>query len=378
MKRASPSAAAAAARRWLVGSLCFGICLVLLSPFFWAIYRVMVFGTMPRDDYAPFLLWLLGQKGGAPPESPYAYRILSMVAAVPFFRGLPLLRFSKLPASLSAEYIRATAALAALAYTATVGAAFLAWRLARHCRLPPGEAMLAGALLFVLCWYSQIYGIDPLAILGVVALLSVLDRRHWFTIGIFISIIVNEKICMVLVLWLAIRWLLCGRDRARFRPALLSSLAALGAYLLMVLLVHVPGHSYQLRPTDYISTILANLSVQLSARGVMLNLVPTLVCACVAVVGWPAIRQNDIFDRVDILIIPTLVVLALTVTHKFQIGRVVMHAAPIFVVPAAAAAGIWRERAARFIAGRGGVDRHPGETGSVDPISIVPKPHTPA
>ncbi len=349
----SAPAAGAVGRRRMVVLACFALCLVLLSPLFWAVYRVMIFNTVPRDDYAPFLLWLLGQKGGVLPESPYVYRILSMAAAVPFDLAMPLLRFSRLPASVPADYVRATAALAALAYTAAVGAAFVAARLARSLGLAPGEALFAGALLFVLCWSAQIYGIDPLAILCVAVLVSLLRNRRLFVPGVLASILVNEKICMVLVLWLAIRWVLCAEDRAPLGVPLLASLAALAAYLAMVLLVHVPGHSYQLRPADYLGTIRANLAVQVSARGVMLNLVPILVLVGVAVAGWPAGSMGP-FRRVDILVIPALVLLGLMVTHKFQIGRLVMHAAPLFVVPAAAAGRRWHRCAARFIAGTPG------------------------
>ena len=332
---------------------CYGLCLVLLSPFFWTLYRIMVFHTVPRDDYASSLMWLLGQKGGVPPESPYAYRILSTAAAIPFDLILPVLRVSRLNSGISSDYLRATAAFAALAYTAAVGAAFVSARFARRLGVAPSAAVGAGALLFVLCWFSEIYSIDPLAILGVAMLVSVLHDRRLFVPGVVGSIVVNEKICMVLVLWLGSRWLLCADDRASLGAPLLASMGALAIYLAMVLLVHVPGNSYQLRPVRYAGTIAANLAVQASARGVVLNLVPTVVLAGVAVAGWPAGSVGP-FRRADIVVIPALVLLALTVTHQFQIGRLVMHAAPLFVVPAAAAGRFWHVRAARFIAGTPG------------------------
>jgi hypothetical protein len=310
----------------------------------------MVFQTVPRDDYASSLMWLLGQKGGVQPESPYAYRILSTAAAVPFDLVLPVLRVSRLNPGVPANYLRATAAFAALAYTSTVSAAFVAARLARRLDVAPAAAAGAGALLFVLCWFAEIYSIDPLAILGVAALVSVLHHRRFFVPGVLVSIVVNEKICMVLVLWLGIRWVLYADDRASLGAPLLASMSALAAYLAMVLLVHVPGNSYQLRPSAYLGTIAANLAAQASARGVVLNLVPTLVLAGVSVAGWPAGSVGP-FRPGDIVVIPALVLLGLTVTHQFQIGRLVMHAAPLFVVPAAAAGRRWHARAGRFIAG---------------------------
>ena len=332
---------------------CFVLCLVLLSPFFWSLYRIMVFHTVPRDDYASSLMWLLGQSGGSPPKSPYAYRILSIAAAVPFDLTLPVLRVSHLKPGVPANYLRATAAFAALAYTAAIGAAFVAARFARRLGVTPGAAAGAGALLFVLCWFSEVYSIDPLAIMGIAGLVSVLHHRRLFVPAVLASIAVNEKICMVLVLWLGIRWVLCADDRGHLGAPLLASMSALAAYLAMVLLIHVPGNSYQLRPSAYLGTIAANLAVQASARGIALNLVPTLVLAGVAVAGWPAGSVGP-FRPADIMVIPALVLLALTVTHQFQIGRLVMHAAPLFVVPAVAAGRRWHARATRFIAGTPG------------------------
>jgi hypothetical protein len=49
---------------WLAGLA------VLLSPVFFVIYRLAVFNTMPRDDYARFLLWVVGHAEGALPISP--------------------------------------------------------------------------------------------------------------------------------------------------------------------------------------------------------------------------------------------------------------------------------------------------------------------
>jgi hypothetical protein len=49
----------------------------------------MAFNTVPRDEYAPYLLWLLNMPGGGFPGSLYGYRILSTIAGAPFFYLLP-------------------------------------------------------------------------------------------------------------------------------------------------------------------------------------------------------------------------------------------------------------------------------------------------
>jgi hypothetical protein len=46
---------------------------------------------------------------------------------------------------------------------------------------------------------------------------------------------------------------------------------------------------------------------------------------------------RGLFRRSDVLVIPALAAVALVLTHLFQAGRIVMHAAPLYVVPAVAA-----------------------------------------
>ena len=91
----------------------FGAVAVLLSPLFFTIYRAMIFDTIPRDDYATFLLWVARSPQGAIPDSPYCYRLLTMLAALPFHMLLPVLQFSGQPQVRSIEYRHATAAIAA-------------------------------------------------------------------------------------------------------------------------------------------------------------------------------------------------------------------------------------------------------------------------
>ncbi len=117
----------------------------------------MVFDTLPRDDYAPFLLWLAGAPGGAFPESPYGYRLLTMVAALPLYYALPALRLTNLPAALTPQYVQATAAIAALSYLSLLAAGLLSYRIARdRAGLPRREATLAGVLLgYLSCTVSS-------------------------------------------------------------------------------------------------------------------------------------------------------------------------------------------------------------------------------
>ncbi|HTW72892.1 MAG TPA: hypothetical protein VME47_23650 [Acetobacteraceae bacterium] len=320
---------------------------VALEPLFFTIDRIMVFNTVPRDDYAPFLLWLAHAPGGAFPGSPYGYRILTIVAALPLYYLLPTLHLTNLPPALTPQYVQATAALAALSYLSLLASGLMMYRLARdRMDLPRRDAAIAGVLLSVLILYTQFFGVDAFAILLVTAGLYLLVRPAWFAVLIIPAAFANEKIAIVFALWLTLRCITSSADRRRLAAPWLAAMAAIAAYAAALLLLHLPGNAYQLEPGGYPATLLANLRASVSARGLLLNALPVGVLLAVGGLGWQHAGRRDLdglFHPVDLLIVPALVLVALVLTQFFQTGRLVMHAAPLFVVPAAVAIGRWME-----------------------------------
>ncbi|GAC1341956.1 MAG: hypothetical protein NVSMB18_15090 [Acetobacteraceae bacterium] len=307
---------------------------------FFMIYRLSVFNTVPRDDYAPFLLWLLGQPGGVFPESPYGFRVLSMLAAAPFYYVLPDIPLTNTPAGLSGPYLRATAALAAVAFLAWIASAMLAYAAARRAGLEPRDGILASGLAFALMGYVQITAIDPLAVALIAAGVWSVNRRWAFAVLLAISVPLNEKVPLVLAAWLVMRCVMSREDRATLGWQAAAAALALGAYVAMVKLLHLPGNAYQVDPGHYPATLRENVLAYMTARGLVLNVAPILLLSALALLG----RPSGLFRRADALVIPGLAVVALLLTHLFQAGRIVMHAAPIFVVPAAAAVSTWLDR----------------------------------
>jgi hypothetical protein len=306
-------------------------------PLFFVVFRLSVFSTVPTDDYAPYLLWVLQEPGGGFPLSPYCYRFLSMVAAAPLYYVLPKLDLSNLPESLSPTWIRATAALSALAYVSMVGTMLTTAVLAvRKCGLSLKDGLLAGMLVLLLLFYTQITAIDPLAVFAICLGLLLLDRTWAFAGFTLISAGVNEKIALTLAVWLTVRWVLAPADRARFTLPWISALAGVGAHLAIVLLLRFPGHEYQLRPSGFLGTLADNLQASISMRGILLNILPALVLATIGGIGHLARSVNQahaMFHPIDLLAIPSLMGVALIFTQQFQTGRLLMHAAPLFVLP---------------------------------------------
>jgi hypothetical protein len=324
---------------------------LVLSPLFFIIDRIMVFDAVPRDDYAPFLLWLIGAPGGAFPVSPYGYRILTMLAALPFYYGLPSFRLTNLPESLTLQYVQATAAIAALSYLSLLAAGLLAYRTARdRGALPRRESVLAGVILCILILHSQVFGIDPFAILLVAAGVFLLPNPLAFALLIVPSVFANEKVAIVFAVWLTLRCVSSRADRSLLRVQWIAACGAIALYLVTLLILHLPGNAYQLEPGGYLGTVVSNLRASVSIRGLLLNVLPVAVLLAVAALGWRyagRARIAAMFRPLDLLLIPGLVMVALILTQMFQTGRIVMHAAPLYVLPAAVALGRWMD------AGRG-------------------------
>jgi hypothetical protein len=306
---------------------------VLLSPFFFVLFRLAVFNTVPHDDYTPYLLWLDGNPLGGIPESPYCYRLLSMVMAWPLYWLMPAIPLTNLPADMPGDAVRAVAAITLLSYLAGIATALLTYRLARtEGALDRGHARAAAALAWALAWYTQVTAIDSVALLFITAALCTIRTPWPFAAILLVSVGVNEKIALVLAIWLVLRAVLDSGFRRAFRWQIVASISGVALYAVLVAVLKMPGNEYQLRPGGFLGTIIENLEAYASARGLLLNGLPIVALCVLAALG----RSRGLFHRSDILLIPALAIVALVLTHLFQAGRIVLHAAPFFVVPALA------------------------------------------
>jgi hypothetical protein len=320
---------------------------LLLNPLFFLIFRMAIFSTMPRDDYAPYLLWLLNEPGGAPAISPFGYRILSVLLAAPLYYVLPPIHFTNVPADVALPYLRATAALSALSFIALISGAVLAYRLViDRYGLGKVEGIFAGAFVLVSELYVLLTGVDPIAILVVLVAVYFIDRIAVFAALMIASAFFNEKILIMFVAWLSVRCVFDSGDRTRFGRQWLAAIAGLAVYCATVAMLRLPGHAHQLDPSAYVPMLLQNIAASFSGRGVVLNLLPCVLL--IAVVGWSwwylGKRQSGHYAQIDLLVVAALAMAALALTQTYQVGRIVAHAVPIFVLPVAQAFGVWARR----------------------------------
>ena len=321
---------------------------LILHPLCLILFRLMIFDTLPRDDYAPMLLWWLGAPGAVPPTSPYGYRALSILAAVPLYHLLPPFALTNLPGNLTPEYVRATAALAAVSFVALTASAVMAYRLALdRFGLGRPEGILAALFVLVAQLYASPFGVDPLAICVVVLALYFVERVSVFAVILIASVIVNEKIAILFVVWLTIRCMLRADDRRALGAQWLASVAAIAAYAALLAVVRLPGHGEQLDPGAYFPTLVQNVIASVTTtRGLMFNIVPCALLIGVVAWSWRTLgwQRHRIYARLDLLAIPALAGVALILTQYFQVGRIVAHGAPLFIWPVAQAFGIWAPR----------------------------------
>ena len=303
-------------------------------PVFFVLYRIMIFQTVPRDDYAPYLLWIIGAPGGALAGSPYIYRYLSLLPAWPLYHLLPVFRLTNIPATLSIPYQRATAALAMLSDIAAIASAVLTFDIAKRIGKTTLVAILSATLVYGGCWFTQIEGIDTVTIFGVVLVVALLRAHDRYFITLVVLAFVNEKIAIIAFLFLLIRCATSTEDWNLLHRKLAISALALVTYAGAVWFIHAGGNAYQLTPSGYLPNFINNIEVNLSFRGILLSWAPSGLLLVLALIGSHDYQPGS-FRRRDAFLVPALIVVALTLTEDFQVGRVVMMSIPLFAIPAA-------------------------------------------
>lgn len=318
--------------------MAFVVLSVLLYPWLIALLRQVMFNTVQTDNYAPYLLYLLGDPEGGIPAAPWGYRILSVLAAAPLTQ-IPTINFSLLQGS-SPAYLAATQALAILSYLCTVGTICTAGHIAFsrfHCG--PTGTVLAGVLAFVLVHYAAFYSLDVPAILLISLGVLALGSPGWFALLILASTFANEKVFIVFGLVLGVRFLLVPDRRRDHVLLLMPIIVASMAYAFAVNMVALPKLPHQEGPGRFLETIAINVEASLSLRGLLLNILPVLVVATLALLARHGSRANALpyASRPDWLVVPLMLCVALVASVSLNIGRIVMHTFPLFIGPAALA-----------------------------------------
>lgn len=313
------------------------VSVVATYPMFVESFRLMMFQAAPRDDYAPYLLHILG-RGGEVPGAPFAYRFMSVAIAAPFYSLLPAYRFTNL-VNVDLAYLKATQALAFVSWMSLAMLAVVIYRTARD-RLgaSPGASIAALFATALFSRYTAVAGVDPLAMLFIAVAAYAFERPPAFAVVTVLSTAFNEKIWIVLTVLVAAR-AVDARALRPYRTHLIACVVAICSYAAAKLYFHVPGSEHQTAPSMFASNAVEALRLTLSAKGMIQNVFPiTLVFGTFA---WASRRLKGsvrpFFTTWDTLVPAALMALGIAINVAFNLGRLVMHSLPL-IMPALAVA----------------------------------------
>jgi hypothetical protein len=322
-----------------------GLAFVLsTTPLFFAYYREAAFHTHPFDDYAPSLLALVGERGEPPARlptllqrAPMGYRVLSVVAAIPFYYVLPYYSFSRLqePDEL---YLRATAALSMVSYLSVLLTVLVIYAIARRkLQRSLGASLLAALLSFGLFQFLGTSSVDPLALLVISLLVYFVDRPAVFAPLIVVSAAMNEKVAIVFAVVFAARffaWLLRRRGRFQYWTQAFATGIAVVAYVAMRLTLRLPGYESQTDPGTWLSGAASTLAASLSLKGFVQNGIPLVIMAILALVAFVVWQRRPSiwhFSPLDLAVAPALMIIGFAIDMQFTVGRLVMHSFPLYL-----------------------------------------------
>lgn len=329
-----------ASRRLMIGFTIIAA-LAILLPMFFETYRQAYFRTVSFDDYSRFLLWALGEPGGALPPSPHTYRLGAVVLAMPFYY-LPPIVFSgqgidNLAAVPSGAHLRALQAMCLanivfVALAATVAGAWLHTR--RHVSLE--WSLVAAFLIMMLSHFLGLAGVDGIAMLPAVLIaITLLERRLLpFAVAVGAGVFINEKLVLVPLFTAALRAVFETRHRRDHVAMALIAGIVLAAFVAAVALLRFPGLDNQRDPSTYLAAIAAMAHDLLRPKGAYQNLFPVALLIGLWGIGMAMPRENRILCRCDVGVIGLMVVMSLALDVKYNVGRITMFAFPLFVLGA--------------------------------------------
>jgi hypothetical protein len=322
-------------KKYWAESWLFVFCIICLIsfPVFFDIYRMLAFNTTPRDDYAPFLLWFVSRQGRWP-GSPFGYRVLSIIPAIPLFYILPFYKFSLLPGT-NLTYLKATEALSAVSFLATAGAATVAFKMVRS-KLGRGlgEAAFAAMLTIALAHFDGIGGVDPVGVLFVFVLLYCFERGEIFCPLVIVAPFANEKTLFFFLFLVAGRLIFVPSFWRSHIWQIAAVVASLATYIIVLKFSCLLGNEGQTELGRRLPLLLIVSKTSVSSlKGVVRNIVPVLIFAAPCL--WFALRKkeaNGLMTASDLAVPLGMLLVGLSFTEGVQVGRIVSYAMPLTII----------------------------------------------
>ncbi len=312
--------------------------LFITYPIYYQILRESAFNVIPRDDYAPFLLHIIDRSKGEIPPAPFVYRFLSVVVAIPLYFLLPVYLFTNLGV-FDISYYKALQALAMTSYLSIIGCSVMIYFISRRrLEASPLSSMIASFVGLLLSNFISRVGIDPFTVFIISLLVFWIPRKSHFAILVVCAVFVNEKIPFMFFCAMSMRYIWSAfyvHDYKSYIYQLAASFLSLFIYYSTICIFHFPGNEHQLNVHNYLHNLIANLSLLLTLKGIVLIIIPVMIMLSIVMIFIKEIRINErmrkVFSLGDVAVLAALLMLSLVVNVQYNVGRIVMLSFPIYL-----------------------------------------------
>lgn len=311
--------------------------LLVTKEFFFDLYRGFAFNIIPiDDDYLQYLLYLIGEKEGKLPGSPFYYRIFPVLIVTPFYDFFPLYKFSNLGNDVSIAYLKGMLAFSFVTYMAAIISSIFIYFITKK-RFRGGHAISVATMLFsfMLLRHTSIYGIDIISIMMICILIYYIDNKIIFSILLLLSIGFNEKIIFVFFILSWSRFIF-NKDR-KINTNLLVSNIAIISYFLIVFTISRHGNSELLDPTSYFETFKIAVLRTFTFKGLIMNLLPFIILLLLYLMARNENNQqfsnkSIYFRNSDISVLLSLLIITHILSAViFNAGRIMMYTFPLYL-----------------------------------------------
>ncbi len=313
------------------------ITLLLTFPFYITAYRISVADLVPIDDYRQIVESLQnGHLKGF--TAPFGYRILTPLLSIPLTRITPPL-FSRISLTASQEWVQATFALCTVSYIFFVLTTLVLFAYLRDIRIPIW-GIISALCIFWLSPAHETY-LYPLTDASAIFFVSVLHwayEKNYRTMFFFGSMLgVAAKEITIIVAGLTLIFHLCWWPKRR--PRALSYLFLLFpsvfVYLGARVLLRFPGNEAQQYVWEYPGRFLKLPQFVFNLRGLLLNVYPLWPIAFamlifIIVESQSPGTRSDIFHWSNLGVTCSLIILAIVLDVRYNIGRIAFFSFPLF------------------------------------------------
>ncbi len=317
-------------------AILFVVSFILLLPVFFINYRLTAFHTLPFDSYYAFLVAMDGKDPSFEFYAPTGYRMFYLGVAYFFYKYMPFVPLSQIGAGTDFFQIKALQSLAFTSFLFLHLFYFTTFLYVQNKIKKSFILSLATAgvcLLFSLSMYY--FGIDPLYLFYTTLLLYFIDNKAVFIPLLLLSVIVNEKISLIFLVFFSIT-ILSKEVRKQSFIGLATSAMALSLYFLMKMILKFPGYEYQTDITSFYDRLIISIPYLASFKGFYINILPLLLLTSVTI----AAVKMKVFEHTSLLrhwatgFIPIIFfIFGLHACSDYGIGRAAMHALPFFITP---------------------------------------------